>query len=245
MHISDSVVLITGAARRVGRVIALTLASKGAKIAIHYNFSGSEAKALARELSGKYGTQAVPFQADLNRTAQIQRLASQVLKKFGSVDVLVNSASIYNKTPFGTITEKEWESHLDINLKAPFFLSQAIGKAMQKKGRGKIINLCDWSGLRPYSGYIPYCISKGGLITLTYALAKALAPQVQVNAILPGPVLLPEQFNSSQRRAIQEATLLKKLGSPKDIANAVAFFIEGSDFITGATLPVDGGRLIA
>jgi len=238
-------VLVTGAARRVGRAIAEGFARKGARVAVHYHTSRPAATSLVRELKGKYRTEAEAFRADLSMTREVQRLADAVLRRFGRVDVLVNSASVYRKTPLDQTSEQDWDEHLDVNLKAPFFLSQAIGRPMKKRGRGKIVNIADWAGLRPYGGYAPYCASKAGLICLTNSLAKALAPEVQVNAVLPGPVLLPEDTGPREREAVRQATLLKRLGSPKDVASAAVFLVEGSDFITGAALPVDGGRLIA
>ena len=245
MQIDGSVALVTGSAKRVGRAIATALAQKGARLAVHYNRSRAEAAAFAKELKGKYRVQAETFGADLSRASEARRLAKDVLRRFGRADILVNSASVYVKTPFGAVSEKDWDEHLDVNLKSPFFLSQELGRAMKRAGRGKIVNIADWAGLRPYAEWTPYCISKAGLICLTYALAKALGPQVQVNAVLPGPVLLPPDVGPKEREAIRQATLVKRLGSPKDIASAVAFLIEGSDFVTGAALPVDGGRLIA
>ena len=244
MQISGSVILVTGSARRVGKAIATALTQKGARVAIHYRTSHREALRLAKELKGKYRAQAEVFKADLSKKNEVERLARDVYRRFHRIDVLVNNASVYYKTPFGKVTERNWDEHLNANLKGPFFLSQAVGVRMKKAGRGKIVNLCDWAGVRPYSGYAPYCVSKAGLICLTHALAKALAPRVQVNAVLPGPVLLPQGIGAREREAIRQATLLKRIGTPKDVASAVCFLVEGSDFMTGATISVDGGRLI-
>lgn len=243
MQIANRVALVTGAARRVGRQIALTLAQKGCHIVVHFNRSGAEARALARELEGKYRVRAAAFRAELSDVAQVKALAAGALRHFGRLDVLVNSASVYERTPFGRTSEADWDRHLDANLKGPFFLAQEVGRIMRRRGAGKIVNIADWAGIRPYAGFIPYCVSKAGLITLTHALAKALAPEVQVNAVLPGPVLLPPDVTAKETKAIIQATLVKRLGSPKDVAAAVAYLIE-SDFVTGAALPVDGGRLI-
>lgn len=246
MKIKNKVVLITGAAKRVGRQIALTLAEKGAHIAVHYNRSQPEAQALVRLLESRFKVKAAAFQAELfNNVPAVQQLVKNVVSHFGALHVLVNSASIYKKSGWEDSSEEDWDRNLDTNLKTPFFLSQEAARQMKKQGEGKIINLCDWSGLRPYPDYIPYCISKSGLIYLTHALAKALAPEIQVNAILPGPILLPENFSEKTKKAIIRATPLKRIGSPQDVANTVSFLIEGSDFITGALIPVDGGRLIA
>ena len=245
MRLQGKVALVTGAAKRVGRTIALALAQRGAKLAIHYRHSRTEAQRLADEVKDNLGREAALFKADLSDVREVQRLAQAVLKRFGKVHVLVNSASTYEKNAFGDTSRADWDGHLDVNLRAPFFLSQALGLAMKRNGEGKIINIADWSGKRPYADYIPYCVSKAGLLCLNAALAKALAPQVQVNAVLPGPVLLPAAVGPRARREIINATLVKRLGSPEDVAQAVLFLIEGSDFVTGAELAVDGGRLIA
>lgn len=245
MRLQGKVALVTGAAKRVGRVVSLALAQRGARIAIHYNRSRTDAQRLAGEIKDSTGREAALFQADLSDVRAVQRLAQAVLRRFGKVHVLVNNASTYEKNEFGGTGRADWDGHLDVNLRAPFFLSQALGLAMKKNGEGKIINIADWSGKRPYTDFIPYCVSKAGLLCLNAALAKALAPQVQVNAVLPGPILLPEGLGPRARQNIINATLLKRLGSPEDVAQAVLFLIEGSDFVTGAELTVDGGRLIA
>lgn len=245
MKLEGKVALVTGAAKRVGRAIAVSLAQRGAKLAIHYNHSREEAQRFAEEAKGISGQDAKIFKADLSDVRQVERMAETVLKEFGTIHVLVNSASLYQKNVFGKTKLADWDSHLNANLRGPFFLSQALGLVMKKAGEGKIVNMADWAAHRPYVDYIPYCISKAGILCLNTALAKALAPEVQVNAILPGPILLPESFTPKMRKAVEDATLLKHIGTPKDIAHAVLFLIEGSDFITGATLSVDGGRLIA
>jgi NAD(P)-dependent dehydrogenase (short-subunit alcohol dehydrogenase family) len=245
MQIKDSVALVTGSGVRVGKQIASTLAQKGARLAIHYNKSRGPALAFARELKAKYRAEAETFHADLGKVSEVWRLAAAVTKRMGRVDILVNSASIYERIPFERADESHFDRHIAVNLKAPFFLTQAVGTEMKRAGRGKIVNICDWAALRPYAGYAAYCASKAGLLNLTYSTAKALAPEVQVNAVLPGPVALPPDVGAAEKEAIRKATLVQKLGTPKDVANAVAFLIEGSDFITGAALTVDGGRLIA
>lgn len=244
MRLTGKTVLVTGAAKRVGRVIAMSLARRGAKVAVHYNRSRAEAQRLVREIEEGCATEAAAFQADLSDPRQAARLAGAVLKRFGALHALVNSASVYERTPFGKVGRAQWDRHLDANLRAPFFLSQAAGAIMRRAGQGKIVNIADWAAQRPYADFIPYCVSKAGLVCLNTALAKALAPQVQVNALLPGPVLLPESYTPRMRRAVREATLVKRLGSPEDLARAVLFLIE-EDFVTGAALAVDGGRGIA
>jgi pteridine reductase len=245
MTLEGRAALVTGAARRVGREIALALAERGAKVAIHYNRSREPAEALARSLRRSFARDAVAVRAELRDLRAIRRMVEAVGRRFGALHVLVNNASVYEKTAFGRITQEEWDRDLNSNLRAPFFLSQTVAPLMRKGDGGVIINLADWSALRPYTDYIPYCVSKAGLLCLTSALAKALAPKIRVNAIMPGPVLLPEEYGPAQREAVRKATLLKRLGSPADVARAVLYLIEGGDFITGASIAVDGGRLIA
>lgn len=243
MLLKGKTAIVTGAARRVGRVIAEALAAKGANVAVHYNRSASEARKTAEDLSRKYKVNAVSFPADLGSVAEVKALVEAVHREYGRIDILVNSASLYEKTRFGTITELDWDRQFASNLKGPFFLSQAAGEIMREQGAGKIVNISDWAALRPYPQYIPYCLAKAGLFYMTHALAKALAPQVQVNSVLPGPVLLPEDVGPKERKAIEEATLVKRIGSPQDVADAVLYLI-GQDFTTGAGLTVDGGRLV-
>ncbi|MBI5631665.1 MAG: SDR family oxidoreductase [Elusimicrobia bacterium] len=243
MKLAGKTVLVTGAAKRVGRALVLAAAQKGARLAVHYRGS----KAAARELVWRLramGREAEAFQAELSDAAACRRLIEKAARRFGGLHVLINNASLYEKNAFGRTSLKDWDSHLDVNLRAPFFLSQAAAAVMLGQKEGKIINIADWAGVRPYADYIPYCVSKAGLLCLNTALAKALAPHVQVNAILPGPVLLPENSGEAFRKAVVEATPLRRLGSPEDVARAALFLIE-EDFITGASLPVDGGRLIA
>ena len=245
MRLQGKAVLVTGAARRVGRCIALALAARGARVAIHYHRSHQEAQRLAADMRAGFGRDCLAVRADLSDTRAARRTVETVVKRFGAIHVLVNNASIYEKTPFAAVSRKDWDRHLDVNLRSAFFLSQAAAPRMIAAGEGKIINIADWSGLRPYEDRIPYCVSKAGLLCLTTALAKELAPKVQVNAIMPGAVLNPEGTSPRQAKVIARASLLGRLGSPDDVAKAVIYLIESGDFVTGAALPVDGGRLIA
>ncbi len=243
-------VLITGAARRIGREIALTLAESGACILIHYNRSRREAEGLQKEIALN-GGKSLLFQADFskpkNLSAEIKKLTREVYRQAKSVDVLINNASIFYPTPLENITEKDWDSFLTVNLKSPFFLSKEIGLRMLKQKSGKIINLIDWTAERPQADYLPYCISKAGLLAATRGLAKVLAPHVQVAGIAPGPILPPEFLSGKKLKARAAAgkTLLKKFGNPRDIAQTVKYLVEGTDFVTGVFLPVDGGASLA
>jgi NAD(P)-dependent dehydrogenase (short-subunit alcohol dehydrogenase family) len=212
-------------------------------VAITYHRSQAEAQQTLQEIEGK-GVRGMAVQGDITRRADIEAMVSRILDRFGRIDILVNNASNYYKTPFDTLTEEQWDDLVDTNLKGTFLMAKRVGDEMLKAGGGKIINLADWAGVRPYKDYIPYCVAKAGVIALTKALAKTLAPTIAVNAVAPGPVMLPEDFTEGERDAVRRATLLKRLGSPRDVAQTVLFLIEGSDFITGATIVVDGGRLI-
>lgn len=244
MNIQGKTALVTGGVKRIGKAIALALAEKGANVAISYLTSKKEAVETLHQLSN-IGIKAIAVQADISKVDEVKKLVQKTIKTFGSIDILINNAAIFHKTPFESIREKDWDHHIDINLKGTFLCSQKVGIEMLRKKRGKIINIADWAGLRPYRNYLPYCVSKAGVICLTQALAKTLAPHIQVNAIAPGPVLLPKDLSKKELKEIIKGTPLKKLGSPEDISKTVIFLIEGSDFITGATYLVDGGRLIA
>ncbi len=237
-------ILVTGAAKRVAREIALALADRGANIVVHYHRSAADAQRVVREIKAR-GVDAIAVKADQSSARQVRQAVVRALRRFGTLHCLINSAAVYEKTPFAKLTERDWDFHLDANLKGPFLFALEVGRHMQrKKVRGKIINFADWAAYRPYRDYLPYCISKAGIICLTQALAKELAPLVNVNAIGPGPVLLPPDFSAADRRAVIKSTVLKRLGSPQDIVNAVLYLLEGGDFVTGHTLIVDGGRLI-
>jgi NAD(P)-dependent dehydrogenase (short-subunit alcohol dehydrogenase family) len=241
---AGKIALVTGAARRVGKTIALALADRGAHVVITYNTSEAEALETRGEVEAR-GVQGMALKGNITSSDDVDAIVRRVLDRFGRIDILVNNASNYYKTPFETLTETQWDDLVGTNLKGTFLVSKRVGDEMLKTGVGKIINLADWAGFRPYKDYLPYCVAKAGVIALTTALAKTLAPNVQVNAVAPGPVLLPEDFSDDLRRAVVQATPLKRIGTPEDIAQTVVFLVEGSDFITGAVIPVDGGRLIA
>ena len=235
-------ILITGAARRVGAEITRTLHAAGANVAIHYRGSAADANALAAELNAQRAGSAITLQGDLLDTARLPALVEGTVKAFGRLDVLINNASTFYATPVGTITEAQWDDLLGTNLKAPLFLSQAAAPALAAS-EGLILNIVDIHGLRPLKGFPVYSPAKAGLVMLTHALARELSPQVRVNAIAPGPVLFPEEGLSEERKAdIVERTLLKRRGSPADIAKAALFFVAHAPYVTGQVLAVDGGR---
>ena len=236
--------VVTGAARRVGRAIALELGRRGAKVLVHYRGSASDADGLVRQLA-TIGCEARAACADLADATAVQALATEVLAREGTPAVLVNSASNYLRTAFDTLDERVWDLAVDVNLKAPYLLSIAFGRAMREQGGGSIVNIVDWAAERPYRDYLPYCVSKAGLVCLTKALARELAPTVRVNAVAPGPVLLPDDFTTREVEAVVRATPLGRIGTPEDVARCVAFLAADAAFTTGAVFHVDGGRAIA
>ena len=240
MDIEGKVALVTGAAKRVGRSIALALAERGAELVAHYHTSDREAQevlALAKKLGGK----PVAVRADLAVPGEIGAMVEAAMRAFGRVDILVNSAAIFSRTPFPTLTEADWDRFLAVNLKAPFLLCRQVGEIMCRQGHGKIVNVADIAGTKVWADFIPYSVSKAGLLALTTGLAKALAPAVQVNAIAPGTVLLPAGSAPEEQARAVERVPLRRLGSPEDIARAALYLIE-SDFVTGEVLTVDGGQ---
>jgi pteridine reductase len=244
MELQKKVALITGAGRRVGRALAIAFAQRGAAVAVHYRTSSTDADKVVARIKADGGS-ARGFRADLQSVAEIEAMTAAVVAEFGRLDVLVNSASVFYRKPLDQITETDWDENLDINLKAPFFLAQCAAPAMRRNGAGKIVNIGDWAGIRPYNNYLPYTVSKSGLIGLTRSLAKALAPEIQVNCVALGPVLAPEEYGEQEIAKMVAGTLVKKMGTPGDVVSAVMFLCEGTDFATGATIVLDGGRLIA
>jgi pteridine reductase len=244
MTVAGRAALVTGAGRRLGRAVAERLAARGARVAVHYRRSAGDAASVIAGIRGR-GGEAEGFAADLTDPAAIERLASAVSGRFGPVDILVNNASVFYRTPLATLGEREWDENLTVNLKAPFLLSLRFGREMRARGVGKIVNIGDGGASRPYRDYLPYCVSKAGLVALTRGLAKALAPEVQVNCVAPGPILPPAGSTEEEQASILRRTPLGRFGSPEDVAAAVLFLIEGSDFVTGTTLVVDGGRALA
>lgn len=244
MILQGRVALITGGARRIGHIIAMALASRGAQVVISYQRSSKAAIETVGALRD-LGVKAEAMAADVASASDVSRLFQRIERNFGRLDALINNASIFERTPFDRLTERDWDRHLDINLKGAFLCSLSASRLLRKRPQGKIVNIADWAGDRPYRDYLPYCVSKAGLIALTKALAKELAPGIQVVAIAPGPMLAPEDMLPAQRRAAVARLPLKRWGSPEDVANAVLFAIEGSDFLTGTTIYVDGGRSIA
>jgi len=243
MNLKNKVVLVTGGAVRVGRSICLELAKAGAVIFCHYNQSAAQAGLLKRKVE-KGGGKIYLLQSDLSHIPNIDKLVNEIVVKSGRLDVLINNAALFYKTPLGTVTEEQWDRLFNLNLKAAFFCAQRVGQYMRKQGWGKIVNIGDACGTNPWPSFIPYGLTKSGIIAMTRGLAKALAPQIQVNCVNPGPVMFPDHYSESEKEQSLRRTLLKRAGRPEDVAMAVRFLIEGSDYITGTVLAVDGGRSI-
>jgi NAD(P)-dependent dehydrogenase (short-subunit alcohol dehydrogenase family) len=234
------VALVTGSAKRIGRAVAVRLATEGADVVIHYNRSKPEADEAVAEIA-KLGRKSVALQADLCSLAEIKRLFQQTNENFGRLDILVNNAANFIPAHLEDTTEKIWETTLDTNLKAPFFCAQTAAPMLKKSG-GVIINFADIGGILPWPGYIPHCASKAGVIMLTKCLAKALAPEVRVNAIAPGTITMSGDPSEWEADFIRRAPL-RRVGTPEDVAEAVSYLVHAK-FMTGQVLVLDGGRTL-
>jgi len=241
-----SVALVTGAARRVGKVIAQHLADHGYRLVLHANSSIDEALQFAAELNLS-GRQAIALQADLKDPQAIRSMIDSALSTFGRIDALVNNAAIWKPKSLEDVTPQDVQEYFEVNTLGTFLCCQHVGLQMCKQPEGgAIVNLGDWAIERPYINYAAYFASKGSIPTLTRAFAIELAhrnPRVRVNAVLPGPVLLPNDMPTAEKAAVIDATLARREGRPENIADTVRFLLE-NDFITGTCLPVDGGRTI-
>ncbi len=236
------VVLVTGAARRVGATIARVLHAAGLRVLIHYRGSHLDADALAGELNGDRPDSARTLQADLLDLDAIERLARDAVDAWGRLDFLVNNASTFYPTAVGAITPQAWDDLMGSNLRAPTFLIQACHQALRHQ-RGAVVNIVDIHALRPLKGYPVYSAAKAGLWALTQAYARELGPDVRVNGVAPGAILAPEDAtNAGTHEAMIERTALKREGSPEDIARTVRFLLLDAPYITGQIIPVDGGR---
>lgn len=239
MDPSGRVALVTGAGRRLGRAIAVALGARGAKVAVHYNDAAAGADETVAMIRAR-GGEARPFGADLADAVAAGALVDTVADAFGAFDILVNSAGIMERHAVADVTPAIWDKTFDINLRSQFFTSQAAARRMPEHG-GVIVNMADLAAFEAWTAYVPHSVSKAGVVALTRALAHALAPRVRVNGVAPGAVLLPEGFDKVFTARLIATTPLKHLGSPDDVVRTVIFLIE-SDYITGETVIVDGGR---
>lgn len=236
--------LVTGGAVRVGRTITTELAARGYRVAIHANTSLDSAQELVAELR-EGGYEAAAFGADLRDENATRAMIDRARRHFGRLDALVNNAAIWSPTPLDAVAADDLRRFFEVNVVATFVCTQHAGLWMaEQPSGGAIVNVGDWATRRPYRDFSAYFVAKGAIPTLTRMMAVELAPRVRVNAVLPGPVLMPEHFTKAEQRRATEATLLQRAGRPEPVAQAVAFLIE-NDFVTGVCLPVDGGRTIA
>jgi pteridine reductase len=240
------VVLVTGSAQRIGAAIVSMLHTTGYNTVIHYRHSSAEADALVARLNAQRKNSATAINADLNDIAAIRNLATRSLDTWGRIDALVNSASAFYPTPVATATEQQWDDLISSNMKAPFFLSQALAPALATQ-QGSIINIADIYAEKPLHEHTIYCMAKAANVMLTKSLARELAPQVRVNGIAPGAILWPETggaTNEGSQQSILEKIPLKRTGTAEDIASTVLFLLRDVPYISGQIIAVDGGRSI-
>jgi NAD(P)-dependent dehydrogenase (short-subunit alcohol dehydrogenase family) len=242
--LQNQVALVTGAGKRLGRAIALTLARAGANLAVHYHESKQGAQASVREIE-RLGGQAIAVRADVSRPREVAAMMRAVERRFRGLDILVNNAGVFYAVKWDQLTGVDWDKVLGINLKGAFFCAQAAARVMRRRGHGRIIIISSLGGLQAWPDYIHYCASKAGVISLTRCLAKALAPRIQVNSVAPGTILFPGERRDARMEGIIRSTPLRKAGRPEDIAEMVLFLATRSDFITGQVFAVDGGKSIA
>lgn len=239
--LEGQVALVTGAGKRLGRAVALGLAAEGARIVVHYNRSEPEAREVAAEIA-RGGGESLCLRAELTRNEEIERLFSETERHFHRLDILVNNAAVFYPTPLADTTEGQWDTLVDSNLKAQFFCAQHAVPLLRRSGSGRIINFASLGGLLSWPKYTAYCVSKAGVIMLTRCLARALGPEITVNAVAPGTISLPEDESQLHEAYVRMAPLART-GTPKDIVEAVLYLVKAG-FVTGQVLPVDGGRTI-
>lgn len=242
MNLHGKVALVTGGAKRVGRAISSALGAAGANIVINYHSSADEAESLKAELEAA-GRRATSFQADISRPNQIRALIHHVRDEFGRLDIVINNASLFESAPFLQITEEMWDRVIATNLKGPFFVAQSATALMREGGGGNIINIADLSAFQPWPSYAHHSVSKAGLVHLTKLLARSLGPDIRVNAVAPGTVLPPEDYNGTGSDGTPDRRVVTQAGTPEDVTRAIEYLLE-SNFVTGQVVLVDGGRTL-
>jgi pteridine reductase len=242
MDLSGRVALITGGARRVGKALSLALGRAGAAVVVNYNRSRNEAEETARELES-LGARQTTFKADVSLKPEIDALIEHIRVEYGRLDIVVNSASLFESAKFRDITEADWRRVLDVNLTGPFLLSQAALPLLEESDAANIINIVDLSAIQAWPSYAHHAVSKAGLLHLTKVMARALAPKVRVNAIAPGTVLPPDGYDGTAGDGTSDRRVVEPAGTPDDVVRAMLYLIESS-FVTGQTLIVDGGRTL-
>ena len=239
MNREGRVALVTGAGRRVGRALAIALGNERMRVAVHYNASADGANETVAEIE-KSGGEGKVFQADLSAHRGPAQLVEDVALWYGSLAVVVNSAAIMERTPFGAVTPEAWDAMFALNLRAPFLVSQAAARLLRAES-GAIVNIADLAAFESWPAYVPHSISKAGVVKMTSSLARVLAPEVRVNAIAPGAVLLPDGWEKESGQHLEATTPLHRLGDPSDVVDAMLYLLR-ADYVTGETLIVDGGR---
>jgi len=240
MKLDGKVAVVTGSAVRLGKALALALAGHGVRLVIHHGSSADAARETVAQIKA-LGSDAVAVQADLGQAPLAATLIERAVTHLGRVDVLVNSAAIFEPGSLADTTEANLDRHLAINLKAPFFLSQAFAAHVGRERRGHIVNIVDWRAMRPAADHLAYTLTKAGLITLTQSLALALGPNIQVNAIAPGAILPPPGQDQDYMDRLAQTIPLRRPGSPDEVAKALLFLLD-SDFVTGEVILVTGGQ---
>lgn len=243
MELTGKVALVTGAARRVGRAIALELGRGGCDVAVHFHRSSDEAAAVVDEIRAM-GREAAAFMGDLSELHVPARIVGEVIRTLGGVDILINNASVFEKTPVGEMDVTAWERIFRINVTAPAMFARAAAPRMKAAGAGRIINLTDIWAERPMREYDAYCASKAALVSLTRSLARELAPEVTVNAISPGIAVFPDDYDGPTRAKLIARVPLKRAGTPEELAMLVCSLLSTADYVTGQIIPYDGGRSI-
>ena len=239
IELAGRVALVTGAGRRVGRAIAVALGAAGMRVAVHYNESVDGARDTAN-LVEEAGGSAALVRADLTDVTSCEQLIDSLVLEHGELYALVNSAAMMLRTPLGSVTQGEWDAMYALNVRAPFFLTQHAAPAL-RSARGSVVNIADLAAFETWTGYVPHGMTKAAVVQMTRALAHVLAPEVRVNAVAPGVVLLPEGFAPAAAEHLRRTTPLGRIGTPEDVAGAVVYLLQ-AEFVTGEVICVDGGR---
>jgi pteridine reductase len=240
MELEGQIAIVTGGAVRLGKFLALALAREGARLVIHYNSSAGPAEETVAEIEA-LGGEALDVQADLSQPSQAAGIVERAAEHFGQVDILVNSAAIFERADLAHTTEDLWDRQFAINLRSPFFLSQAFAAQVGKDRAAHIVNVADWRGIRPDTAYLAYSLTKAGVLSMTQALALELAPNIRVNAIAPGAILPPPGKGEAYFDKLVGQIPLRRVGSPAEIASALLYLLN-ADFVTGETIFVTGGE---
>lgn len=240
MNLRDRVALITGAARRIGAATAVSLAQRGCHVVVHYHTSQDAAAETADECR-THGVRAETIAADLGEPKERENLVASVKEKFGGIDILINNASQFDKLPLNEFSLEQWQATLDINLTAPMHLTSLFAETLRARN-GAIVNLCDTAAARPWPDYLAYMTAKGGLATLTQALARAFAPDVRVFGVAPGMIGEQPHLTSDEQKRWLERVPLARPGTFTEIAETICALLESGDYLTGTVIPIDGGR---